>query len=913
MSISYNNIGKILLYVFILVPVSLFGGTTGKIAGKIIDTNSKEPLIGVNVLVVGTTMGAATDVNGNYFILNIPPGVYELRASLVGYNSVTVSNVRVSVDQTTRIDFKLGEQAIEIKNVVVTAQKPIVQRDLTSTQQNVSGKDIAMLPVEDVQSVVNLQAGVVDGHFRGGRIGEVKYMIDGVSVNDVYSDQSTMQASINSIQELQVITGTFNAEYGEALSGVVNQVTKIPGDHYSGSFSSYSGDYVTSRTSLFKYMGRFNPVRTYNFQGNFGGPVPFVSNFLRFFVSGRYLNNDGYLYGKRMFNPSDSSNFSANDPKNWYIGATGDNANVPMNYTKELTLQGKLNLKVGTGRGINLEALYQHRKYNNYDFLYQLDPNGNYTMYQTSFLGSVKYTHVLSNAAFIDLHGSYYYSDYQQYVYPLLDKSNNPVNFHAGMSISGLHPDPRYVSPDRQTEIGGNAFYVGGTQNWQFYHNTRTYTAKIDLTDQIDDVNEIKTGFEADLHTLNYTDFQVLVDATNGYVPRLPQPGTFDFNIYKNHPYQFAYYIQDKIELQYLIVNIGLRYDYFQPDGEVLLNPNNIAALDSLQPPFPPGMFRKASAKHQLSPRIGISYPISDKGALHISYGHFFQVPPFQYLYLNPNFRIPLTGNYPDFVGDVIGNADLKPQQTTMYEVGLQQELTDNLGIDVTAYYKDIRNLLGVQIHVKNNFKKFAEYINTDYGAVTGFTISLDRRFTNNFGATIDYTYQVAKGNASDPNDDYTKAQASPPIQPNTVLVPLNWDRRHSLNFTLTYGNANDYIISAVGQLGTGLPYTPSYQNQRTGLENSANKPNFFNVDLYITKYFQLYGSDFSLFLKIFNLFDTANQLTVFTDTGSAGYTLDETRQQAAPRGVNTIKDYFTRPDFYSAPRQIVLGASINF
>lgn len=909
---------KILQIIFISLYLlalqdNLFAGTTGKIAGKIIDASSKEGLIGVNVLIIGTGMGAATDVDGNYFIINIPPGTYQLRASLVGYNTVTVSNVTVSVDQTTKIDFQLSEHAVEIGNVVVTAQKPIVQKDLTSTQQNVSGKNIAMLPVEDVQSVVNLQAGVVDGHFRGGRIGEVKYMIDGVSVNDIYSDQFTMQANVNSIQELQVITGTFNAEYGEALSGVVNQVTKIPGDHYAGSLSSYTGDYVTSRTGLYKYMGGFNPVRVYDFQGDLSGPLPIFPSLFKFFLSGRYINNDGYLYGKRIFNPSDSSNFSANDPKDWYINSTGDNANVPMNYSKDLTLQGKLNLKVGKGQGVIFEAMFHRQNYKDYNFLYQLDPNGDYKKYQTSILGSIKYTHVLSNAAFIDFLGSYYYSDYQQYVYPLLNGSNNPVSFHAGMSINGFHPDPRYVNPEIQNQVGGDAFYTGGTENWQFYHNSRTLNGKIALTDQINNTNEIKTGVEANLYTLNYTDFQILVDATNGYVPRLPEAGTFDFNIYKNHPKQFAAYIQDKIELSYLIVNIGVRYDYFQPDGEVLLNPNNIAVLDSLRPPFPSGLFKKASVKQQISPRIGISYPISDKGALHISYGHFFQVPPFQYLYLNPNFRIPLTGNYPDFVGDIIGNADLKPQQTVMYEIGLQQELMDNLGINVTAYYKDIRNLLGVEIFVKNNFKKFAEYINTDYGAVSGFTISLDRRLIDNFGATIDYTYQVANGNASDPNDDYTKAQASPPIQPNTVLIPLNWDRRHSLNFTLTYGQPNNFIISAVGQLGTGLPYTPSYQNQRTGLENSANKPNFFNVDLYLTKYIVLYGIDFSLFAKIYNLFDNANELTVFTDTGSAGYTLDETRPQAPPRGVNTIKDYFTRPDFYSAPRQIILGASVNF
>ena len=205
---------------------------------------------------MGTTTGSATDVDGNYYILNIPPGTYKVKASLVGYATITFDNVNISVDQTTKLDFQMSEEAIEINNVVVTASKPLVQKDLTSTQENVSGKDIEMLPVEDVQSVINLQAGVVNGHFRGGRLGEVKYMIDGVSVNDVYSGESTMQADVNSIQELQVITGTFNAEYGEALSGVVNQVTKIAGDHYNGSFSAYSGDYATNRRNdVYLYMG----------------------------------------------------------------------------------------------------------------------------------------------------------------------------------------------------------------------------------------------------------------------------------------------------------------------------------------------------------------------------------------------------------------------------------------------------------------------------------------------------------------------------------------------------------------------------------------------------------------------------------------------------------------------------------
>ncbi len=896
MSIFYNNIKYLflLIIIFAIIPGNLFGGTTGKIAGRVVDGKTKEPLIGVNIVIVGTNMGAATDINGEYFIINIPPGNYKVKASEIGYAPEEITNVHVSVDQTTRLDFELGEKAVQMGSVVVTAQKPLVQKDLTSTQSSISGNSISMLPVEDVQSVVNLQAGVVNGHFRGGRLGEVKYLIDGVSVNDVYSGEATMEASTNSVQELQVITGTFNAEYGQAMSGVVNQITKIPGDHYSGSFSTYTGDYITSRTNLFQYMGGLNPLRTHNIQGSLSGPVPLTNGFMKFFSSARYLSDDGYLYGKRMFTPQDSSNFSSGNPANWYIDATGDNKDVPMNYSRQLTLQGKLAFKVGQGKGIVLEGLYQDHNYENYDHMFILNPDGNYKQHDYSLLGSISYTHVFSKSAFLDLLASSFTSNAEQYTYA------NPL-------------DTGYVSIDRFAQVSGNALYTAGTQNWHFYHTSNTYTFKADLTAQITNVHELKGGVEADLNSLSYKDYQVLVSAATGYKPQLPSFGDFDYNIYNNHPYQLAAYIQDKIELSYLIVNVGVRYDYFQPDGEVLNNPNDISALDSLAPPFPSGYFHKASAKSQISPRIGISYPISAKGAVHISYGHFFQVPPYQYLYKNPNFRIPLTGNYPDFVGSTIGNADLKPQETVMYEIGLQQELTPEISVNITAYYKDIRNLLGVALHVKNNFKKFAEYINTDYGAVKGFTLSFDKRFSDGFGATIDYTYQVADGDASDPNTAYNLAQATPPIEPNKELVPLNWDRRHSLNFTLTAGILDDFIASAVGQLGSGLPYTPSYQNQRTGLENSANKPTFFNVDLYLTKYFKLLGVNLSVFAKVYNLFDTPNELDVFTDTGRAGYTLDETRPQAPPHGVNTIKQFFTRPDFYSAPRQVLIGASIDF
>ncbi len=887
------NCFKILLLLIVFVS-SIRAGTTGKIAGKIMDAVTGEPLIGVNILLIGTNYGAAADLDGNYYIINIPPGIYEMKVSMIGFTSKTIQNVKVSVDQTTKIDIQLGESAIEMQDVVVSAEGSIVRKDLTSTETKVSGDQIALLPLEDVQSVVNLQAGVIDGHFRGGRGNEVKYLVDGISVNDAYSGNSALEAEVNSIQEIQVLTGTFNAEYGEAMSGVVNQITKIAGDKYDGNLSFYFGDYVSSRENLYTNINSISPADIQNIQANVSGPIPLTNGFMKFFLSGRYKNNDGYLYGQRMFNPSDSSDFSDNDPENWYVGATGDDEYVAMNYNRHYSLQGKLSFAVGSGKGIVLNGLYRKSDYKDYNHIYKLNIDGDYQKFQESYLGSASYTHVFSNSAFLDVIGSYFSTNYDQYVF------ENPL-------------DPRYVDPKRKQDVSGNAFYTGGTENWQFHHITTTSTGKLDFTLQANHIHQLKTGVEFQYHNLDYEDFQIVIDATSNFQPALPTPGAFNYNIYEANPYQAAAYIQDKIELDYLIVNIGLRFDYFEPDGEYLKDPNRIAELDRLNPPFPDSLMEKASAKFQFSPRFGISYPITDRGAIHISYGHFFQIPPFEYLYRNPNFRIPLTGNYPENVGTLIGNADLKPQQTIMYEIGLQQEIFTDVGITLTGYYKDIRNLLATELYIKNEFKKFSKLVNRDYGAVQGITLSIEKRFTSGFGGSIDYTFQDAKGNASDPNDAFDKAQANPPIESNKQLVYLDWDRTHVLNFTLTGGIPGNYIISAIGKYGTGLPYTPSIQNQRTGLENSDRRPSFFDVDLFITKYFDVFGTHLSLFARMYNLFDTANEIDVFSDTGRAGYTLEVTRSQEPPRGVNTIEEFYTRPDYYSSPRSINIGVSLTF
>ena len=314
---------------------------------------------------------------------------------------------------------------------------------------------------------------------------------------------------------------------------------------------------------------------------------------------------------------------------------------------------------------------------------------------------------------------------------------------------------------------------------------------------------------------------------------------------------------------------------------------------------------KAAEPEYQISPRFGLAFPITDQGVLHLSYGHFFQIPQFDLMYLNPSYNINATQSFQ------VGNPGLRSERTVAYELGLQQQIAEEIGIDITIYYKDVRNLIGTQIFDIGNGNKYSQYVNQDYGNTRGFIVSVEKRLSDGFAATLDYTFQIAKGNASDPNSVFLDNQSDPPVESQRQMSPLDWDRRHSLNATVTFGRQTDYTITAIGRLGSGLPYTPALQNQRTGLVNSENRPIMYTVDLYATKYFTVEDYSLSLFAKVYNVFDTENELNVFTDTGRANYSI-QAGYSGRPRGINSIDEYYTRPDFYSAPREIVIGVALT-
>ncbi|HUF10855.1 MAG TPA: carboxypeptidase-like regulatory domain-containing protein, partial [Rhodothermales bacterium] len=297
------------------VPLLSAGGlyAQGKLAGRILDAATGEALIGANVFVESTQQGTITDLDGNYVLLNLRPGEYTVVFSYIGYATRRVEGIQISTGNTTRYDVQLRSEAVEGEEVIVQADRPLVQKDLTASKRTVLSEEMAVLPVESFLGVLSTQAGVTQGasgelHIRGGRSNEIAYLVDGLSVGNPFSTNGlATEVATNAIQEMTVVTGAFNAEYGQAMSGIVNIVTREGGPDFSASASVTVGDRVTSNDDIWGIPDGVE-ARTKTLEGSLGGPI--IGSKLTFFVSGRWDDSDGYVYGFREHLPSDSANFN---------------------------------------------------------------------------------------------------------------------------------------------------------------------------------------------------------------------------------------------------------------------------------------------------------------------------------------------------------------------------------------------------------------------------------------------------------------------------------------------------------------------------------------------------------------------------------------------------------------------------
>ena len=922
------------LLLSLFIPVVAFAGNTGKLTGTITDAETGEPLIGCNVIIEGTYQGAATNTEGRYVVLNVQPGEYRVRAQMIGYQTKIVEGVRISADLTTRQDFELATESISGEEVVITAERKMVTKDQTATTSRMQAEEIEQLPITEISEALEMQAGYVDGSLRGGRKGEVAYLIDGIPVTDSYDRSTVVNVNKNMVQELHVISGAFNAEYGKVMSGVVNITTKRGSNKFGGTVETYFGDYLSTHDQIFDHVGYINPFTIRNLEGGIHGPI--IKDKLFYYVNARNIYFGGWQEGKRRYKPIAVSyqDTAGNIVLFDSTAMLGDGEWVPMNWNKKIYLQSQLIYRFTENLNFYYSFFYDDKDYQDYDRSYKYNPEGVQQKNLTGQTHLVKLQHTLSENTYYTIGLSQSNRKYEGYLSPKTDHAD---------SSTYVHPYYNNTYPYQ--------FHIGGTDNYHEYRDSGTQLAKIDLTSQISQTHQIQTGVEFRQHDIQWEEFTIRPASGETYVdfesgqevptsfdpyihPTVLHDSTIYRSSYRHQPYEYAFYIQDKMEFTELIVNAGIRFDYFEPDGVILSDPsdpeiynpikptnryhdlNNNGVRDTGEPSVTleerqQYWYEDASPKYKISPRIGISFPISDQGVFHFSYGHFFQIPNFTYLYQNPEFELGSgTGNQ-----GVIGNADLKPEQTIVGEIGVQQQLTDNFSIDVTAYFKDIRDLTGTraaEIEVFGGSATYSRLVNSDFGVVKGVTIALNQRNPSGLYTNFDYTYQVAKGTAFDP-EAYRNATTSG-AEPEVQLNPLDIDQRHTINISAGF-NTNKYSVGLIGQYGSGLPYTPRRSTDITSLlTNAENKPPTYNADLRSSYRVTLLGLDADLFFRVMNLFDTLNEVNVYNDTGRAGFTTDEARVKAlnVQTPVNSIEEYYTNATHYSEPRRVEFGIRIS-
>ncbi len=863
---------------------------TGKLAGRIVDERG-EGIIGATAQLIDTRLGAAADIDGDYVVLQVPPGTYRVRFQSVGYQTKVIENIRVASNQTTELDVTLAEEVIAGEEVVVTAARPIVDVTQTGSVQTLSRDEIAVLPVQSLNDVVNLQAGVVDGHFRGGRLGEVQYQINGVSVNNPYNNQATVQLDRSVLQEVQVISGTFDAEYGQALSGVVNAVLRtgdpnqyeFSGEVFLGDYFSPNSDSVTVRDFFsgettvvqYPYISRFTPTAQQNYQLNLSGPMPFVPN-TTFLINGQRYATGGYLYGIRRFMPTDSSNFETRE----FVG-TGDGALVPIGFNKKWAYLGKITTRLNRQVGLSYQAIGAFTTRQGYNHAYRFNPEGMKSQRETSLVHGLDLTHTLTNTMFYELSARQNLLDYKDLKY---DDVRDPRYFEAGRPQG-----------DGNYEEGA---IVQGVDLGRFVQKTNQYVGKATITWQATKVHLIKAGAEVQSSVLDF--------GVPGRIDMVTRDGrqqlgvvedTLGAEVVTYKPLAAALYVQDRIEWGDLRVRLGVRAEYFDANSTVpsdLQNPAN--AIQGAPESRPVA----TTAKIAVAPRMSVSFPILDRASLFFSYGHFYQLPALGQFFSNADYAVLRDLQAGAVSYGVLGNPDLKPEFTAQYEFGFKSVLTPWLGVDVNLFYKDIRDLLGVEFVQTYTAADYARLTNVDFGGVRGFTVSIDQRGIGNVTTSLDYTLQIATGNSSDPQETANRAAAGGDPRPRQV--PFNWDQRHTLNAFVIYQPKN-YNLTGIVRFATGQPYTPSIG---TGFgaqleTNSGRKPGAVTVDLRAERFFRFAGLDLTAFGRVINLLDARyNNGFVYADTGSPFYTLNPAQQRNPS------------PTRLAQPRRVELGISFR-
>ena len=840
-----------ILILVVILPVMAFAQNYGKIMGTIIEGKTKEVLPGVNVIIEGTMLGAATDLEGKYVILQVPPGFYNIRADFMGYKSMRFEQLQVRANHIAYANFSLEQKVLDMEEVVVIAERPVIEKDMTATARSVTDQDMKNIPSTTVSDVLRMQPGVVNAgglHFRGGRTGEVTYFIDGVPLRDpLFADISSSEViNREAIAEMQVISGTYSAEYGNSMSGIINITTKEGGSRLRGELN-VKGSGIGLEQASTDYNR--NVIRA-----TLSGPLIFKKT--NFFLSGNFDDRDSYLpWGFRT-------------EQNLF-------AKITDRHFRDFKISLGVNLSQGNRKN------YSHSwKYIKDQYWYEPETS--------SRMAQLGITHTIAPNLYYNL--AFYYNSYR---------------YKTGDF------DYRTLSPAYQRDAN-KEFYLQSFVSTYERDDQQTYGVKGDVLWQANNFNEVKAGFELRQNLLD----RFYINA--------PYYDDHILDNYIKRPREAAAYIQDKINFSSIIISAGLRFDLTDPNSDYWENPYDIEDTSKTTV--------KADIHTQLSPRLGISYPVSEKTVFHFGYGHYFQRPEYQFIYKTAA-RENAEGLYDanndgriDYADNILmnlrsgngrfGNPNLKPEKTITYEFGLSHQLFDDYLFNVSVYSKRITNYVGGRTffagEMPQYWETFSLHINEDFAYNNGFEIQFRKMRGKNIVGEINYRYAVDEGSSSGPLERVGVEEAN---RQTLKFFPLSFDQRHTVNAHLTFQYHKNEGPKLAGiafleklrasllfQYGSGLPYTTGIRGATEPYEiNNARLPENLTIDLKVDRDIDVGGIRVTPYLEIYNLTDRKNVVYVDSFTGKPDYIEGRTYEWAA------------NPLNWGPPRVIYLGLIVKY
>lgn len=790
------------------IAAAASAGTFGVLEGVVRDKENDQPVPGASVMIVETQQGRVTDADGRFVIYNVPAGKYTVRIQMIGYRPLSYQNVEVTANLRTRLRVTMEQSAVELTEIVVKAERPLIQKDVIGTTHTVTAMEFKSLPITTPQDILSFKPGTtLEGNVRGGKTSEVVYFIDGLPAQDVM--QGTFGADIptSSVVELSFQTGGFEAEYGNAQSGIVNIVTK----------SGTNEPYAMARVLKDDWAGGTEHNHETEAEVAVSGPV--VRDRLFFFVSSTYNQN-----GTR-----------------WWLDFEKAG---PLPVARMLSFFGKLDYLIDPSLKLSAQVLHSDKEWKDYEFSWRFNLNGLPEQRRSVTRVSANLTHTLSENTYYDVRMSLYQNRFR------------------------IGPDERPdFDPGRLFSYDMFLQYVTGGERMLWSDALqRTYTLRSDITTQIIANTTMKAGGEFNYYELDNALEKYEPQRSYFGKPLILEKPLNYSTAFRYFPKSGSGFVQGKYEVENATVSVGLRYDFLNPTAKrpayefVPVRPNEFRLrLNRMVP---------SRIKHQFSPRFGVSVPYREDGFVYVNYGYYFQYPLFTYLFSgldvvtaqrgasallgNPNLEPERTKAWEISVKQVV-------KENVVLSATYFRKESSNL--------IDAKTFIATDSKVAGDYG-FAEMVNNPYAESRGFELVLSRSQGAFLTGSISYSFMEALGLSESATQGLNFRQWG--FAPVNTLFNLSWDQRHTLKVNAVLQLPLGVQANAFFHTFTGRPYTyfPSRDGftpldpEQAFVPNNERMPGYANLDVKLTRTFSFdlaRSTEVTVYVDVRNALDQRN------------------------------------------------------